>query len=72
MSKKESFSEYNRNRILYNVGEHGGYDIGLGIITKTCPCNIQKMFLVVKMKIFPGKNLVLFLFLLKTEIVGTS
>ena len=35
-------------------------------IMKTCPCNIQKNFLVVKMKIFAGKILIFFLFLLKT------
>ena len=35
-------------------------------ITKTCPCNIQEKFLAVKMKIFIGKILIFFLFLLKT------
>ena len=34
------------------------------IIMKTCPCNIQRNFLVVKMKIFTGKFLIFFLFLL--------
>ena len=39
-------------------------------IMKTRPCNIQKFFWVVKMKIFTGKSLIFFLFLLKTYIVG--
>ena len=36
------------------------------IITKTCPCNIQRFFSVVKIKNFVGKILIFFLFLLKT------
>ena len=36
------------------------------IITKTHACNLQKNILVVKMKIFRGKIMTFFLFLLKT------
>ena len=39
-------------------------------ITKTCPCN-KEIFSAVKIEIFNGKCLIVFLFLLKTEIVGT-
>ena len=41
------------------------------IITKTCPCNIQRNFSVLKIENFIGKNLILTIFLLKTSIVGT-
>ena len=41
------------------------------VITKTRPCKYTENFLVEKMKIFTGKNLIFYLFLLKTYIVGT-
>ena len=37
-------------------------------ITQTCPCNILQYFTVVKKVIFKWKNVILFLFLLKTNI----
>ena len=40
-------------------------------ITKTCPCHMS-FFSAVKIENFIGKILIFFLFLLKTEIVGTS
>ena len=41
-------------------------------ITQTCPCNDLRYFTAVKMVIFCGKkNVIFFLFLLKTLIVGT-
>ena len=41
-------------------------------ITQTCLCNILRYFTTVKMVIFGRKNVIFFLFLLKTLIVGTS
>ena len=40
-------------------------------ITKTCPCNILRFFTAVKMTIFSWNVLTIFIFLLKTYIVGT-
>ena len=40
-------------------------------ITKTHPCNIQRFFTAVKMTIFSRFFLTIFIFLLKTYIVGT-
>ena len=36
------------------------------IIMKTCPCNIQRIFSVVKIEVFVGKFLIFLIFLLKT------
>ena len=36
------------------------------VITKTCPCNIQRFFSAVKIENFVRKNLIFFLFLHKT------
>ena len=43
------------------------------IITKTCPCNIQRFFSVVKkkMKISSEKKMIFFLFLLKAVLTST-
>ena len=40
-------------------------------ITQTCPCNILQYFTAIKMIIFRCKIVIVFLFLLKTLIVGT-
>ena len=48
----------------------GEYYVGR-IIMKTCPCNIQRIFSPVKIENFIGFLKIFFLFLLKTEIVGT-
>ena len=45
--------------------------LGNNVITKTCPCNIQNFFVVVKMKNIQWDKNDIFLFLLKTLIVGT-
>ena len=41
-------------------------------ITQTCPCIMQRFLKAVKMLIFILKIVIIFLFLLKTKIVGTE
>ena len=49
-----------------------GRDVEIIFITKTIPCNIQRFFMAVKNEFFlDEKKMTIFLFLLKTYIVGT-
>ena len=47
------------------------FQIQSKVITKTCPCNIQRFFSAVKPENFTRKKLIFLIFLLKTLIVGT-
>ena len=58
-----------REEIEKQAEQSGGGDSNLKVlyyITKTCPCNIQRFFSVVKIENFVGNFLIFFLFLLKT------
>ena len=48
----------------HNIGFHED-------ITKTCPCNIERLSSEKKIENFIGKILIVLIFLLKTYIVGT-
>ena len=49
----------------------GAAPVAEQLITKTRPCNIQPFFTAVKMTIFSRFPFTIFIFLLKTYIVGT-
>ena len=75
-SRRGSFYTFCGNRgcglmkkpVLFNFLYFGEVAIGLVqiVITKTCPCNIQRFFSTVKIEKFIRKFLIFFLFLLKT------
>ena len=58
-------------RYIGDSGDVQNMFTNTGKFAKTCPCNIQRFLVEKKNENFIRKNLTFFLFLLKTEILGT-